>query len=344
MADQLDVLLYGLGAIGSFYAFILHRTNRVRLTVVARSNYTAVKENGILLQSANHGEHRFHPNRGNPPPSNPPIHTSLSTNPTAATVIRSPSELTEPADYIVCTNKAIDSDSVVHSLAPAVGQDTTIVVIQNGVGNEDPFRAAYPTCTIISCVTWVGASQPIPGLVQHTTSEDTELGLYPNPNLPDSIESTRLTTFTSLLAQGQTPHTIHTNIQPTRWTKVIWNCAWNTLTTLTAQDTQSFLQSSPSAIPFTRRLMSEVIAVARATGISLPDDLIETQLARIQRLGPVRTSMQIDRENHRPMEIEVIVGTPVRKARELGVPTPVLDTLYVLLQAVDGEMRRGQKI
>lgn len=90
--------------------------------------------------------------------------------------------------------------------------------------------------------------------------------------------------------------------------------------------------------------MSEVIAVARATGISLPDDLIETQLARIQRLGPVRTSMQIDRENHRPMEIEVIVGTPVRKARELGVPTPVLDTLYVLLQAVDGEMRRGQKI
>ncbi|PYI00520.1 ketopantoate reductase family protein [Aspergillus sclerotiicarbonarius CBS 121057] len=322
MADQVDVLLYGLGAIGSFYAFILHRSHRVRLTVVARSNYTAVKENGILLKSANHGEHRVHPDR----------------------VIRSPSELAQPADYIVCTNKAIDPDSVVHSLAPAVGKDTTIVIIQNGVGNEDPFRAAYPTCTIISCVTWVGASQPSPGLVLHTTSEDTELGLYPNPNLPATVESTRLTTFTTLLTQGQTPHTVHDNIQPTRWSKVIWNCAWNTLTTLTSQDTQSFLQSSSDAIPFTRRLMTEVIAVARASGVSLPADLIDTQLARIQGLGAVRTSMQIDRENGRPMEIEVIVGTPVRKARELGVATPVLDTLYVLLRAVDGEMRRAQKI
>ncbi|RAK96789.1 ketopantoate reductase family protein [Aspergillus ibericus CBS 121593] len=322
MADQVDVLLYGLGAIGSFYAFILHRSQRVRLTVVARSNYTAVKENGILLKSANHGAHRFHPDR----------------------VIRSPSELTQPADYIVCTNKAIDPDSVVQSLAPAVGKDTTIVIIQNGVGNEDPFRAAYPSCTIISCVTWVGASQPTPGHVIHTTSEDTELGLYPNPTLPYDIESTRLTTFTTLLTQGQTPFTIHANIQPTRWSKVIWNCAWNTLTTLTAQDTQSFLQSSPDAIPFTRRLMSEVIAVAQASGVSLPSDLIDTQLARIKGLGAVRTSMQIDRENGRPMEIEVIVGTPVRKARELGVDTPVLEALYVLLRAVDGEGRRGQKI
>jgi hypothetical protein len=61
MAEPIDVLLYGLGAyafltrimcictdkrsIGSFYAFILHRADRVRLTVVARSNYDAVVKN-----------------------------------------------------------------------------------------------------------------------------------------------------------------------------------------------------------------------------------------------------------------------------------------------------------
>ncbi|PWY89653.1 ketopantoate reductase family protein [Aspergillus sclerotioniger CBS 115572] len=321
MADKLDVLLYGLGAIGSFYAFILHRTNRVRLTVVARSNYTAVKENGILLKSANHGDHHFHPDR----------------------VIHSPSELTHPPSYIICTNKAIDTANIIHSLAPAINQNTTIVIIQNGVGNEDPFRAAYPTSTIISCVTWVGASQPTPGVTIHTTSEETELGLYPNPTNSPSTESTRLTTFTSLLAQGQTPYTIHEDIQPTRWGKVIWNCAWNTLTTLTGQDTQAFLQSSEDAIPLTRRLMGEVLGVARASGVSLPDGLIDTQIARIQGLGAVRTSMQVDRENGRAMEIEVIVGTVVRKAREVGVETPVLDTLYVLLRAVDGGRKKGEE-
>jgi len=39
------VLLYGLGAIGSFYAFILSRNDDVVLDVVARSNYEAVKQN-----------------------------------------------------------------------------------------------------------------------------------------------------------------------------------------------------------------------------------------------------------------------------------------------------------
>ncbi|KAE8374668.1 hypothetical protein BDV26DRAFT_295798 [Aspergillus bertholletiae] len=61
MSNQIDVLLYGLGAIGSFYAFILTRNDRVRLTVVARSNYDAVKENGIFLDSVNHGQNRFRP-------------------------------------------------------------------------------------------------------------------------------------------------------------------------------------------------------------------------------------------------------------------------------------------
>ncbi|PYH90729.1 2-dehydropantoate 2-reductase [Aspergillus ellipticus CBS 707.79] len=314
MADQLDVVLYGLGAIGSFYAFILQRSPNVRLTVIARSNYAAVKENGILIQSANHGEHRFHPAR----------------------VIRTPSELTQPADYLICTNKAIDLSTVVPSLAPAISPDTTIVIIQNGVGNEDPFRAAYPSSTIISCVTWVGASQPTPGTIIHTTSEETELGLYPNPHLPASLETSRLTTFTSLLTAGKTPHTMHADIQPTRWQKVIWNCAWNTLTTLTGLDTASFLASSPDADPLTRKLMREVIAVATASGVSLPADLVETQMARMRGLGAVRTSMQVDREMGRRMEVDVILGVPVRKARELGVEIPVLETLFVLVRGVDG--------
>jgi len=42
---ETTVLLYGLGAIGSFYAFILSRNDNVVLDVVARSNYDAVKQN-----------------------------------------------------------------------------------------------------------------------------------------------------------------------------------------------------------------------------------------------------------------------------------------------------------
>ncbi|KAI9375461.1 ketopantoate reductase PanE/ApbA-domain-containing protein [Aspergillus egyptiacus] len=314
MSDKTEVLLYGLGAIGSFYAFILHRSNRVRLTVVARSNYDAVVENGITIESANHGTHVFRPDH----------------------VIRTPAEVADKHfDYLVCTHKAIDPVGAVIALDPVVDADTTIVVLQNGVGNEDPFRERFPDCTIISGVVWVGASQPTPGKVIHTASETTELGLFPNPSVSADVERSRLSKFTSLLRSGGTQTTETETIQSRRWEKLIWNVAWNAITTLTDQDVGSWLSSSPEAIPYTEKLMGEVIAVARACGVPVREGLAGELIERAKGLGPLRTSMQADRECGRAMEVEVIVGVPVRRGRERGVAIPYLEGLYVLLLAVN---------
>jgi ketopantoate reductase len=56
-------------------------------------------------------------------------------------------------DYVVCAHKAIDQDDVAAQLKPVVDPSrTTIVIIQNGVGNEEPFRKQFPQNTIITCV------------------------------------------------------------------------------------------------------------------------------------------------------------------------------------------------
>lgn len=55
-------------------------------------------------------------------------------------------------DYVVCAAKAIDQDAIAEDLSPVISENTTIVIIQNGLGNEDAFRAAYPECTILSGV------------------------------------------------------------------------------------------------------------------------------------------------------------------------------------------------
>ena len=55
--------------------------------------------------------------------------------------------------YIVCTHKAVFADpSVPQQLAPVIGKNTTIVLIQNGVGIEEPFQAMYPNNTVLSGV------------------------------------------------------------------------------------------------------------------------------------------------------------------------------------------------
>ncbi|KUM61545.1 hypothetical protein ACN42_g5588 [Penicillium freii] len=319
MSDQIDVLVYGLGAIGSFYAFILTRSDRVRLTVVARSNYEAVKANGITINSENHGQHTFHPHR----------------------VVKSVADI-PPVDYIVCANKAIDQDEVVAKLQPAIDSKTTIVVIQNGVGNEEPFRKQFPENSIITCVTWVGATQTSPGIVAHTKSEDMQIGLFPNPQVETQVEQKRLETFADLLRNGKTRFQVLEDMQVQRWEKVVWNAAWNSLTTLTMVDTQSWLKSSEDAMPFTRQLMQEVINIARACGVPLKDGLIDQLMDKINAMPGIGSSMQTDCKSGRPMEIDVILGFPVRKSRELGIQAPYLETLYVLLWAVDGRLRAAR--
>lgn len=313
-SDRIDVLLYGLGAIGSFYAFILSRSENVRLTVVARSNYDAVKDKGLTITSENHGHHVVTPYR----------------------VVRSPEEAQSTFDYIVCAHKAIDQESVPRQLAPAVDEKrTTVVIIQNGVGNEEPFRRAFPRASILSCVTWVGARQSEPGLILHTTSEDMQIGLFPNHSIEESLEKERLDRFASLLRHGATVFQVVPDIQVQRWEKVVWNAAWNSLTTLTMLDTHSWLSSSPGATPLTRKLMCEVIDVARKCNVPLDHSLADRLIDKILGMHTIGSSMQTDAKNGKPMEVEVILGYPVQKGRELGLNIPTLETIYTILTGIN---------
>ena len=136
MSQKIDVLLYGLGAIGSFYAYILQKSDQVRLSVAARSNYDAVKANGLTIKSDNHGEHSFRP----------------------AAVLRSSAEAGHTFDLVVCCNKATNPEGTPMQIASAVEDGKTVIALmQNGVGNEDPFHEAFPKSTILSGV--VGISR-----------------------------------------------------------------------------------------------------------------------------------------------------------------------------------------
>lgn len=318
MSEQIDVLLYGLGAIGSFYGFILSVEPRVRLSVVCRSNYDAVKANGLSIDSEVHGKHTVIPEQ----------------------VLRDPGEAKKKFDYIVCAHKAIGQETVPEKLAPAVGPQTVIVIIQNGVGNEDPFRATFPSNTILSCVTWVGATQTAPGVIKHTKSEDMQIGLFPNATVDKGVEQQRLQVFADLLTEGKTVFQVVANVQVQRWEKVVWNAAWNSLTSLTLLSTHDWLDSSEDAMPMTRNLMQEVIDVARACDVPMEAGLIDRLIEKILAMPPIGSSMRTDVENGRPLEVDVILGTPVKRARQKGVNVPILDVLYTVMRGIDRRMRQ----
>ena len=108
-------------------------------------------------------------------------------------------------------------------------------------------------------------------------------------------------------------------------------------TTLTFVDTQTWL-ASPEAMEMTKRLMLEVISVGQRCGVPLRNELVDVLIARILSLPGIFSSMYVDAKEGRKLEIDVILGFPMKKAKEFGMDAPTLATLYALLKAVDGRL------
>jgi 2-dehydropantoate 2-reductase len=180
-------------------------------------------------------------------------------------------------------------------------------------------------------------------VISHNTNENLEIGLFPNVWRAEDEERKRLHQFEDLLKEGGTPVEVKDDIQVQRWEKVVWNVAWNTLTTLTMVDTHSWLDSSALATPMTEALMREVIAVGRASGVALDDTLVDRLLTKIRGMPPIGSSMQTDARAGRPLEQDVILGVPYRRARRFGVPTPTLDVLYALILAINRRLTSEAK-
>jgi 2-dehydropantoate 2-reductase len=191
---------------------------------------------------------------------------------------------------------------------------------------------------------WVGATQVQPGVIKQIKAENTELGLFPSPDVAPELEQSRLNEFVQLLKNGGTHYSVEDNIQIKRWEKVVWNTAWNPLTALTLVDTQRWLNSSPEAERMTRRLMHEVVEVAQRCGVPLKFELVDTLIDRIQALQGIYSSMYKDVKDGNALEVEVIVGTPMRKAREFQMDVPTLSAVYSLIIAVDQRLREPSRI
>lgn len=241
-------------------------------------------------------------------------------------VYRTPGEAAPTRfDFIVCAHKAIDPSSAPPLFKDVADENTTFAVMQNGVGNEEPFRKDFPKCTIISGVVWVGGVQKTPGIITHSKNEDTKMGLYPNPDLDPKLEQQRLDQFATLFRNGGTNFEIRDNIQIDRWEKCVWNAAWNPLTALTQCDTTTWLHSSPEAMSQTKQLMKEMITVAQRCDVPLKLELADELIDKVLNVvGATYSSMYVDMRERRAMEVEVILGTAVRKAREFGIEIPVL--------------------
>jgi 2-dehydropantoate 2-reductase len=300
---------------------------------VCRSNYKVIYEKGVTLKTHSFGDYIFSPAA---------VYSSITD---AATSTTAPPD---GWDYIIVTTKALpditdDSQDIAPLVQKAPAGKSCIVLIQNGVGVEEPHRARFPLNPIISAVTIISAEQIAQGVVRQNRWTRISLGPYSDGHGKGAEEVVRrgvacvrdLVKMWSEIGKIRDAEAYdEVGLQIVRWHKICINASMNPSAVLAGGIGNSEMVMDPELRAHLKASMEEVFdAAPKILGRAFPESLAKPELIlkSTERNKGGRPSMLVDWEAGRPMELEVILGNPVRIAKRHGVEMPRLHSLYALL-------------
>jgi 2-dehydropantoate 2-reductase len=232
------------------------------------------------------------------------------------------------ADLVLVCVKTHQTESILDDLAAAVGEQTVLIALQNGVEADEQLARRFGRNRVVVAAVYVGATVDEPGVVRHQAPARISIGAR------DGFDERRLPAVLDVLAATGQQVQVSPDIQRERWRKLMWNASFNTVSAVTMRTPAELLALSETRALIVR-LMSEVVDVARAQGVNLQRSDIDEHIAWTERASGMRTSTMVDRERGRSMEADALIGVIVRKGSEAGVPAPASAALYALMRAID---------
>jgi 2-dehydropantoate 2-reductase len=292
------IAVLGAGAVGCFFGGMLARAG-VPVTLIGRARHVdAINANGLFLDGLRFQER---------------IPVSALTDVGSA----------RDADIVLFCVKTVDTEDA----AKLLPRESLVISLQNGVDNVSRVRSATGI-EAIPAVVYVGAAMTAPGSVKHTGRGDLVIGdIWRNDRLREHLES-----IAKMFEHAEVPCRVSDNVEGELWTKMIINCAYNAISAL-GRAKYAALVRDPATRDLMRQVTEEAIAVARAGGVRLPDvDLMDVVWKIGDALAGATSSTAQDIARGSRTEIDSLNGYIVRRGAELGVPTPVNQTLHALIK------------
>ncbi|KAG8624230.1 hypothetical protein KVT40_009206 [Elsinoe batatas] len=349
MTTPPQILIFGAGAVGAFYGALLARSSPSSpssssppplVSVVCRSNYPAVSRSGFHVTSPSHGTFTWRP----------------------AHVFSSPAEARKSGmhwDYVVIATKALpdqgDESALIEGL---VGRGTGVVLVQNGLGVEGGYWRRFhgvEGVEILSGVTVVSAEQPENGVIRHNRWTRINVGPYAPDGEGGERGNRRAEEFCRLLREGGVRDAeaySARKLQLLRWHKIAINAAMNPSSVLSGGTPNGAMAMDEEMGRHLLGVMTEVLETApKVCGEALPKEFASAEKileSTRKNTSGSRPSMWADWEGGKRMELEVIMGAPIRMAREKGLEMKRLESMYALLKMAqknrDEKAREGAKL
>jgi 2-dehydropantoate 2-reductase len=298
------VAVIGAGAVGCYFGGMLARAG-AQVTLIGRPAHVDVwKRQGLLIDSVHFKE-------------SIPVSASIEI------------AASRDAELVLFSVKSPDTEETARELARHLRNDALVLGLQNGVDNTPRMRSAAALDPIAAAV-YVACSMPEPGCVKHAGRGDLLIGDLPGrPGPPRDADLARVSAW--FTAAG-VPCRISPDIEADLWTKLITNVALNAISAVVGT-TYGDIIVVPESRETMRQLVTECVRVARASGVSLPPNDYEQMVWQFaEKAGAVYSSTAQDLERGKRTEIDALNGFIVRRGVELGVPTPVNQTLVTLVK------------
>jgi 2-dehydropantoate 2-reductase len=243
-----------------------------------------------------------------------------------------------PFDYILVTTKNIPdvSPTVEEIIAPAVTPGKTAIVLsQNGINIEKPLIARFPTNPIISSVAYTGATETALVKIYNGDNDCQKIGAYKSPEIPAAEAEEAAKRYVDIYnTVGKLDVIYEPDVAKVRWRKIAYNGSMNPVASILRMDTPRMRMSQHIIDDLVLPIMLEIRAIAEASGIILQADLVDAVMHQDPNDTAFKPSMCQDYEKGNLMEIENLIGEPLREAQRLNVPAPTLELIYAIMKGL----------
>lgn len=313
--------ILGAGAIGGFFGGRLHLAGH-EVHFVDRSQHEHLRREGFVVESP---EETW---RTGP----------LSAAPTLGEL--------PPVDVVLVCLKTTQTADLAAQLAPLLRPGLQVALLQNGLEGEARCAPQLPGATVLGAICFIACTKIAPGHLRHFAYQGIGLGEHAGEGRPAGRTPAVEARVADLAAAGVDAQA-EPDLRLARWRKLVWNVPFNGLSTLLDASTEELLGAADNRA-LVSDLMDEIVAgahaecAARTPGAPdrrLPADLPARMLALTDRMPPYPTSMKVDFDHGRPLEVEAVLGEPVRAAAAAGCELPRARMLHRAVAFLDRRAR-----
>ena len=306
----MKILIMGTGAIGGCYGGLIARSGGDVVFAARGDNLQAISEVGLRIDSATFGDVVVHPKA----------------------VDRLDGSWT--ADLILFCVKGYHNEKAMSDMAPAVGDGTTILTLQNGIGSGEQLAHRFGADRILLGAAYIDAERTAPGVFAQRGSPPRIILGEESGELTDRAKA-----VADALLQAEIETELSTNVLTALWSKLVYICALSGMSCITRSSFSEVLET-PETYAMTMQVMTEALKVGQASGVALDDELPDAVMAGfLEEKGGLISSMHTDLVEGNPLEVSLINGAVARIGREIGVDTPANGFIAACLTIADNRAR-----